>query len=735
MSEKIIKKTMFQGDTYHLAAIADHIYFDTENSDTLTERMEDVQTKINFILRPPEQIGESDETWGCLSHIQEYLNNGSIREHCKIGDYIIIPIKNKNGIVQKWKFYIIGMNDGHGQSTEEQDLDYIDLYGCSIKWLMGYNEDIDLEELYFASPSYNYGYGEKENYYTLTPFYSYYISQTSTPEKLFAPKLNNTKQKLMAELFHLNYDDIEQIVNATMDVTATNARLAENPRNTVAVERASLSAEEIWNAFSDVDFKSAVVSTVIPVDILRFSVTWRDWLKEEDQASLRDVFAMDSADAVTVMRYSTDLITIENLEELKILLGFCYKAKGVVDYMYLTMDDADKAVTPLNFGEKITSVDTRQYYLDINDEGSLTAKNKILYDLFGLIKEYNNISAVAEFQQTDYTTFLTQIFSALQIADQALIALENDENNNDNNDIEDSISTIVSNLQGELETISGNLETAIDELSGNQDEDATALRNIKEEIDNFQQDLENTSQLNQLNEDFQALVNSVQTQITNIIQALNNVNDLEQLQSLLKEISWGSTITSVYIQQYLQGFNTEVLPLPSDIPGYEEYDTLFKQEDPIYITQFSANIKTPENILGLYDLCKRLKLIVDYMTGRPDHSKGITYEKHMLWMLMEEEIDPIDLLGTPNYCSSYGYQYPFFKSQKNFEALKSDGITYFSSLTPQDGSSENFVCWRLGSSNKNVNKTARSFMNYDIDTGFGFRLQAKKNSNSTGSSD
>lgn len=146
--------------------------------------------------------------------------------------------------------------------------------------------------------------------------------------------------------------------------------------------------------------------------------------------------------------------------------------------------------------------------------------------------------------------------------------------------------------------------------------------------------------------------------------------------------------------------------------------------------------------VGIYDYVELQKLysrIYDWIVQQwetPLTSTGSNGIREYIWPLIECDIDPVDLKGTPNYSTGLGYQYPFFQNKQFFRRLfpQSNGETgYFYSITPVEDSSTNFVGWRWHNTQNNIRKISLAGTVPDGKTlcvGYGFRLQSKTNNTS-----
>lgn len=134
MSEKLITqvrsrpKNEDNATAYSIGVTANHVFFgDLEDKDTLDKKMEKVEKKV-FASQPKKVT---------LEKIQEHLNNGTIEDYCKVGDYVDLTLSPPptSSVVPDQRFYIIGINGHNGQGYNGVVRDHVDFYGGQLRAL------------------------------------------------------------------------------------------------------------------------------------------------------------------------------------------------------------------------------------------------------------------------------------------------------------------------------------------------------------------------------------------------------------------------------------------------------------------------------------------------------------------------------------------------------------------------------------------------------------------------
>lgn len=134
MSEKLITqvrsrpKNEDNATAYSIGVTANHVFFgDLEDKDTLDKKMEKVEEKV-FTSKPKEVT---------LEKIQEHLDNGTIEDYCKVGDYVDLTLSPPPtlSVVPDQRFYIIGINGHNGQGYHGVVRDHVDFYGGHLREL------------------------------------------------------------------------------------------------------------------------------------------------------------------------------------------------------------------------------------------------------------------------------------------------------------------------------------------------------------------------------------------------------------------------------------------------------------------------------------------------------------------------------------------------------------------------------------------------------------------------
>lgn len=134
MSEKLITqvrsrpKNEDNATAYSIGVTANHVFFgDLEDKDTLDKKMEKVEEKV-FASQPKEVT---------LAKIQEHLDNGTIEDYCKVGDYVDLTLSPPptSSVVPDQRFYIIGINGHNGQGYHGVVRDHVDFYGGQLRAL------------------------------------------------------------------------------------------------------------------------------------------------------------------------------------------------------------------------------------------------------------------------------------------------------------------------------------------------------------------------------------------------------------------------------------------------------------------------------------------------------------------------------------------------------------------------------------------------------------------------
>lgn len=130
MSEKLITqvrsrpKNEDNATAYSIGVTANHVFFgDLEDKDTLDKKMEKVEKKV-FASQPKKVT---------LAKIQEHLDNGTIEDYCKVGDYV--DLTPTLSVVPNQRFYIIGINGHNGQGYNGVVRDHVDFYGGHLREL------------------------------------------------------------------------------------------------------------------------------------------------------------------------------------------------------------------------------------------------------------------------------------------------------------------------------------------------------------------------------------------------------------------------------------------------------------------------------------------------------------------------------------------------------------------------------------------------------------------------
>lgn len=177
MSEKLITqvrsrpKNEDNATAYSIGVTANHVFFgDLEDKDTLDKKMEKVEEKI-FASQPKEVT---------LAKIQEHLDNGTIEDYCKVGDYVDLTLSppTLSGVPNQ-RFYIIGINGHNGQGYNGVVRDHVDFYGGQLRAL---KDSKGTAQVYVGTTGElfninNYATSTKEHKYQESKFYEYIKDQ------------------------------------------------------------------------------------------------------------------------------------------------------------------------------------------------------------------------------------------------------------------------------------------------------------------------------------------------------------------------------------------------------------------------------------------------------------------------------------------------------------------------------------------------------------------------------
>lgn len=177
MSEKLITqvrsrpKNEDNATAYSIGVTANHVFFgDLEDKDTLDKKMEKVEEKI-FASQPKEVT---------LAKIQEHLDNGTIEDYCKVGDYVDLTLSPPTlSVVPNQRFYIIGINGHNGQGYNGVVRDHVDFYGGQLRAL---KDSEGIAQVYVGTTGElfdinNYATSTKEHKYQESKFYKYIKDQ------------------------------------------------------------------------------------------------------------------------------------------------------------------------------------------------------------------------------------------------------------------------------------------------------------------------------------------------------------------------------------------------------------------------------------------------------------------------------------------------------------------------------------------------------------------------------
>lgn len=177
MSEKLITqvrsrpKNEDNATAYSIGVTANHVFFgDLEDKDTLDKKMEKVEEKI-FASQPKEVT---------LAKIQEHLDNGTIEDYCKVGDYVDLTLSPPTlSVVPNQRFYIIGINGHNGQGYNGVVRDHVDFYGGQLRAL---KDSEGTAQVYVGTTGElfdinNYATSTKEHKYQESKFYKYIKDQ------------------------------------------------------------------------------------------------------------------------------------------------------------------------------------------------------------------------------------------------------------------------------------------------------------------------------------------------------------------------------------------------------------------------------------------------------------------------------------------------------------------------------------------------------------------------------
>lgn len=183
MSEKLITqvrsrpKNEDNATAYSIGVTANHVFFgDLEDKDTLDKKMEKVEEKI-FASQPKEVT---------LAKIQEHLDNGTIEDYCKVGDYVDLTLSPPTlSAVPDQRFYIIGINGHNGQGYNGVVRDHVDFYGGQLRAL---KDKEGTAQVYVGTTGKlfdinNYATSTKEHKYQESNFYKYIKGQITDSGK------------------------------------------------------------------------------------------------------------------------------------------------------------------------------------------------------------------------------------------------------------------------------------------------------------------------------------------------------------------------------------------------------------------------------------------------------------------------------------------------------------------------------------------------------------------------
>lgn len=197
-TEKVVTKVKYRlkngtSTTVPLGTTSNYIQMDDGEQENLTQRLKTLEKKMDTVIRPKKLD---------IVEVQNHLNEGTIEQYCKIGDYVELNPKGK-GVT---KFYVIGINGHNGQLENHIYKDHIDFYGGVIT---------DFSDVL---PSKNYTTGEgaqKAAWQKTTLFKSYIDEQDSAGIKNFFGLTESSYNSLNFAPKNVLYDErhVDQLIS------------------------------------------------------------------------------------------------------------------------------------------------------------------------------------------------------------------------------------------------------------------------------------------------------------------------------------------------------------------------------------------------------------------------------------------------------------------------------------------------------------------------------------------